>query len=108
MSFSLPKDIAGSFSFDENPKEENKLINIEARENRWNLYTTTSVSVLSNDVPISAVALAINSFYVLKRNDKKYLIYVTSLNLGNAISSTNLESKLSLISLNTKLECSIC
>lgn len=83
MSFSLPKDIAGSFSFDENPKEENKLINIEARENRWNLYTTTSVSVLSNDVPISATALAINSFYVLKRNDKKYLIYVTSLNLGN-------------------------
>lgn len=31
LSFSLPTDITGSFSFDENPKKENKLINRPVR-----------------------------------------------------------------------------
>ena len=28
LEFSIPKEISGSFSFDENPEEETKLINI--------------------------------------------------------------------------------
>ena len=40
MNFQLPKDIEGSYSFDENPEEEAKLINIEARDGTWVLYST--------------------------------------------------------------------
>ena len=35
VDFVLPLEIMGSFSFDENPDEESKLINIEARDNQW-------------------------------------------------------------------------
>ena len=35
LDFSIPKKVSGSFSFDENPEEESKLINIEARDNEW-------------------------------------------------------------------------
>ena len=49
LNYSLPHDISGSYSFDENPDEEAKLINIEARDNKWFLYSTTDVSVMINN-----------------------------------------------------------
>ena len=83
VSFTLPTDIVGSFSFDENPKEENKLINVEARNGKWVIYSTSNVSIIDNNSIIPFTFLVLNNFYVLKRNDKNYLIYVTSLSLGN-------------------------
>ena len=83
MSFSIPTDIVGSFSFDENPKEENKLINIEARENQWIIYSTSNVNIIVNNNITPSTPLTLNSFYILRRNEKNYLIYVSSLVLGN-------------------------
>ena len=83
INFSLPTDIMGSFSFDENLKEENKLINIEARNNQWIIYSTSNVSIIYNDTIIPSTTLTTNSFYTLKRNGKNYLIYVTNLFFGN-------------------------
>lgn len=79
MSFSLPMDIVGSFSFDENPKEENKLINIEARNNKWMIYSTGNVNLISNNNIIGYTELKSDSFYIIRRGSTDYLIYVTDL-----------------------------
>ena len=79
LSFSLPTDITGSFSFDENPKEENKLINVEARNNKWIIYSTGNVNLISNNSIIGSNELTPDTFYVLRRNEQTYLIYVTNL-----------------------------
>ncbi len=75
----LPKEIAGSFSFDENEEEEDKLINIEARDSKWVLYSTTDVKVLERGMVVESSPLIENSFYVISRNQKQYLIHVTAL-----------------------------
>ena len=48
VSFTLPQEIMGSYSFDEDPEEEIKLINIEAREEEWVLYSTSDVNIINN------------------------------------------------------------
>lgn len=77
LSFSLPKKISGSFSFDENPEEESKLINIEANESEWSLYSTTDSNVMIEGTAISSTPLKRNSYYIIRRNNQDYLIYVT-------------------------------
>ena len=48
VKFFIPEIVAGSFSFDENKDEIDKLINVEARNNEWILYSTAGSCVLSN------------------------------------------------------------
>ena len=79
VNFFLPKEVEGSFSFDCNIDEESKLINIEARDNKWVIYSTNDSKIVSNNNFIDSVFLASNSFYVLRRNNVDYLIYVTDL-----------------------------
>ena len=80
INFSLPSDIAGSFSFDEHPEEETKLINIEARENKWVIYSTQDVMLINNENNMIGIAeLISDTFYILSRDNKKYLIYVSDL-----------------------------
>ena len=50
--FSLPKEVSGSFRFDEDVLEEEKLINIEARNGKWVLYATGDVTVLYQNTVI--------------------------------------------------------
>ena len=35
VSFTLPKNNVGSYTFDADPQEETKLINVESRNNKW-------------------------------------------------------------------------
>lgn len=77
--FDLSKDPFGSFSFDFNPDEENKLIHIEAENNQWVLYSTDDVKIMFDGVPHNRTLLRPNSFYVLIRNDIQYLIYVADI-----------------------------
>ena len=77
LTFYLPKKISGSFNFAENPEEESKLINVEARDNNWYLYSTADTSVLKGDAPISEILVEKDNYYFLKRGDSKYLIYIT-------------------------------
>ena len=78
MNFRLPEQVSGSFSFNDSSSDI-KLINIEARNGKWILYSTSSVSVLNNGVVVDSVELIDNSFYILKRDGKSYLIYVNYL-----------------------------
>ncbi len=78
-SFTLPNEVFGSFSFDENRDEEAKLINIEARDNQWVLYQTTDVRIISGNNFIKEIVLAPYQFYFLQRNAINYLIYVSQI-----------------------------
>ena len=44
----LPSQVFGTFAFDSNDDEDTKLINIEADNDEWFLYSTTGVRVLDN------------------------------------------------------------
>ena len=79
LNFSLPKTISGSFSFDENPEEESKLINIEARDNQWYIYSTTDSSLIVNGGTQISASLVANNYYTIRRNNIDYLIYVADL-----------------------------
>ena len=46
INFSLPGQIEGSFSFDYNMNEESKLINIEARDGNWVIYSTKNTKLI--------------------------------------------------------------
>ena len=78
LIFFLPKKISGSFSFDENPEENAKLINVDARGNDWVLYSTSDVNVIENNQSVMETSLKPDHFYALKKGEKTYLIYVTS------------------------------
>ena len=79
MTFEIPANISGSFSFDENPEDEDKLINIDASAEGWVLYSTSESKVLDGGKEVEYVPLKPNSYYIIKKNDKNYLIYVTPL-----------------------------
>ena len=79
MKFYLPSQVIGSYTFDEKDSEEDKLINVDAKENDWVLYSTNSSKIISGGSIVNNVILKDDSFYVLQRNNKQYLIYVTNL-----------------------------
>jgi S-DNA-T family DNA segregation ATPase FtsK/SpoIIIE len=77
LTFVIPQKVSGSFSFDENPEEESKLINIEARNSVWYLYSTGDVQIVSKE-EVSSLPLTPNQYYMLQKNNIKYLIYVSA------------------------------
>lgn len=79
LEFSIPKEISGSFSFDENPEEETKLINIEARNGSWELYSTEDIKVIVDNNIVSSTPLRPDTYYILRRNELNYLIFVEEL-----------------------------
>ena len=95
LDFDLPQEISGSYSFDQDNEEEAKLINIEARDNQWVLYSTTDVTVINNNQITSSIVLEKNKYYSLKREGKIYLIYVGSLS-GNDIEAYQFDKNLKL------------
>ena len=97
LNFTLPQDVSGSFSFDENEDEETKLINIEARGTEWFLYSTDDVFIVDNNILVKEKAIRSNNFYCLRRNDINYLIYVCDL----------LDSKFSIYNYNDNLNLTI-
>jgi len=100
VSFSLPQEKSGSFSFDENPNEETKLINVEARNGEWVLYSTSDVQVINANSIIASASLIDNNFYILKRNDINYLIYV-SVHFNNKITLYSYDQTINLTIGNT-------
>ena len=78
-NFKLPSQISGSFSFDY-AETDIKLINVEAKDGKWYLYTTSYVNILNDSGQVvNEIPIVDNTFYRLKRDDKVFLIYVTSL-----------------------------
>ena len=74
--FLLPKESLGSFGFDEYEDEESKLINVEAIDDIWYIYSTSDVKVLNNGIEQEKMQLETGKFYVLRRKNVNYLIYV--------------------------------
>jgi len=96
LTFSLPKKVFGNFSFDEDNNKEEKLINIEANNSSWLLYSTEDVSIISNGTVQKNIPLKIDSYYILTRDNMKYLIYVTDA-FDNSFSTYNYNDKLNLV-----------
>ena len=79
FEFKLPKDISGSYSFDYNIDDESKLINIEARNGIWVLYSTNDSNILdSNNIMIKETPLESGKYYYLTKSNKTYLMYAES------------------------------
>ena len=75
--FYLPENISGSYSFDADPEEVSKLINIDAKEGKWVLFETDDCKILSETTMASSVPIEEDHFYIIMRNNANYLIYVT-------------------------------
>ncbi len=56
LAFSVPQQVSGNFNFDENIEEESKLINIEAKNANWYMYSTEDVKVIINGVLVEGNA----------------------------------------------------
>jgi len=78
VTFTLPKNRFGSYTFDYNPSEESKLINIENRNGKWVLYATDDVEVYTCEQGVKETELLPQNYYFLKRYDTTYLIYVVN------------------------------
>lgn len=80
IEFKLPNEISGSFSFDANKDEESKLINIEAINGNWHLYSTSDVAVFDEQgYIVKNIPIKENNFYELKKDNQNFLIYVCSI-----------------------------
>ena len=79
----IPEEIDGSFSFDYNEEEEYKLINIEARDGKWIIYSTKNVKLISNNAIVESSVITNDNFYVIRRNDTNYLLYVSDSKQSN-------------------------
>jgi len=80
VDFLLPFKTFGSFRFDEDINEENKLINVEAQNNNWILKSTPEVKVYDiHGNYFEKVVLEVNVFYILEREGRKNLIYTENI-----------------------------
>ncbi|MBR2245852.1 MAG: hypothetical protein IJ880_02290 [Bacilli bacterium] len=79
LTFLLPQEISGSFSFDEKEDEESKLINVEATDEGWVLYSTEFAKVIDSSKEVKSTKLLPNNFYIIHRNKNNYLIYTSEI-----------------------------
>ena len=77
VEFFLPAQVAGSYSFDADPNEDSKLINVEERNGVWTLYSTLDVGILVDNTPTSEYVLNGEKFVILVRSGTKYLVYIS-------------------------------
>ncbi len=105
VSFNLPKEVFGSFSFDENDNTDTKLINIEARDGKWVLYSTSDVSVLNGNQLEEEVPITPNNYYVLRRDEINYLIYISDI-FDNSFKAYSYDANIDL-TIGNSSDCSI-
>ena len=79
LTFTIPVEASGSFSFDEDSEADRKLINVEAREGKWFIYAAKDSSIIYDNNMVSEAPLLEDAFYVIKRNEVNYLISTASL-----------------------------
>ena len=79
IKYSLPKQVFGTFSFDEKDDSETKLINIEAKNGQWYINSIAGVRVLNDGNYQESIKLERNQFYTLERESQKYLIYIENI-----------------------------
>ena len=77
--FTLPQVVSGSYNFDEDNETEDKLINIDAKNNKWILYSTKESEIIYNNKIVEELPLIPNNYYTLRKNSVIYIIYVENL-----------------------------
>ena len=77
--FLLPQIVSGSYNFDEDDNSEDKLINIDAKNNKWVLYSTDESKVHLNDQIVEELPLVPYNYYKISKNKSTYVIYVENL-----------------------------
>ena len=77
--FTIPAIVSGSYNFDEDDEAEDKLINIDAKDNNWVFYTTKESKVYSNDQIVDELQLKPYNFYKIFKNGVFYIVYVENL-----------------------------
>ena len=77
--FFLPNQPSGSYSFDPNPNEDIKLLNIEAVNNEWFIYSKNNLVIMYENNIVEKISLQVNDFYILKTDDSTYLLYTSPL-----------------------------
>ena len=77
--FTLPQMISGSYNFDEDDNSEDKLINIDAKNDKWVLYSTEESKIIYNNQIVEELPLIPYNYYTLKKNKVNYIIYVENL-----------------------------
>ncbi len=105
LSYNIPVKVYGSFSFGEENEETENLINIEARDDAWVLYSTDDVDVLKGNERQDVLPLESNSYYALRKDNKNYLIFVTDA-FDESFSVFNYSDKINLVIGNNE-ECNV-
>ena len=77
--FTLPQTVSGSYNFDEDDESEDKLINIDAKNNKWILYSTEESKVIYNNQIVEELPLVPYSYYTIRKNNIIFVIYVENL-----------------------------
>jgi len=77
--FILPQMVSGSYNFDEDDNSEDKLINIDAKEDKWVLYSTDESKIIYNNQIVEELPLIPYNYYTLKKNNVNYIAYVENL-----------------------------
>ena len=75
--FYLPEIVSGSYSFDIDENEVDKLINVNSKDDKWILSSTDECKVLSGSQYVEEDELLPYKFYVITRYNVNFLIYVT-------------------------------
>ena len=75
--FYLPEIVSGSYSFDIDENEVDKLINVNSKDDKWILSSTDACKVLSGSQYVEEDELLPYKFYVITRYNVNFLIYVT-------------------------------
>ena len=77
-NFTLPSVVEGSYSFGVEKDNISQLINVEARDGKWVIYSVDGMGLFYNNQNISSAPLNDNSFYIISYGSQKYLIYSCS------------------------------
>ena len=77
LSFFLPNQVSGSYSFDENENVNYKLINVEAEDNKWVMHSNEFVHIVYDNIYQEKVVLEPNNFYIIEREEIYYAIYTS-------------------------------
>ena len=77
--FLLPEMVSGSYNFDEDENTEDKLINIDAKGDKWVFYSTEESKLIYNNQIVEELPIIPNNYYTLKKNKVAYILYVEKL-----------------------------
>ena len=97
--FILPKEVDGSYSFEMDDSDLSGLINIEARNGMWIIYSIGGSLLYYDNALVSSAELKDDTFYIVGKGNKKYLLYARDILLDKF--TTYVYDNLSLIIGNT-------